>query len=77
MRQGRRVGHRSVENGTTVYNQPGGEEICFTQPGDTGKVVQKKEDEPRWLLLAGITGDCGGKNGWVWRGDENQDVTLK
>ncbi len=66
----------TMVNATTVYNQPGGNDVCYTQPGDTGKVLQKQDGEPRWVLLSGITGDCGGKNGWVWRGDENEDVTL-
>jgi hypothetical protein len=66
-------------NSTDVYpnNSGNSEALCTMNPGDTGKFLSAKADEVRWIRLSGISGECGGKSGWVWQGDNREDVSLK
>jgi hypothetical protein len=55
---------------TDVYHSNDGksEHFCTMYVGDQGALVQEKPGEPDWVFLKGISGECGGKEGWVWNG---------
>jgi hypothetical protein len=65
-------------NATDVYpdNSGNSQAICTMNPGDNAKFVAAKPDEPRWINLSGITGECDGKSGWLWKGDNGEDVNV-
>lgn len=44
--------------------------VCEASPGDTADVVAKGPDN--WVQLANISGNCGGKSGFVWNDGELQ-----
>ena len=55
---------------TDVYpaNDGNSRSICTMNASDKGKFLGKKPGEDDWVQLSGISGDCGGKDGWVWNG---------
>jgi hypothetical protein len=66
-------------NGADVYprNDGNSAKFCEMNPGDKGNFLGAKPREPRWLHLSGITGACGGRTGWVWKGDNGEDVSVR
>lgn len=66
-------------NDTDVYPDNTGESdaFCTMNTGDKGTLIEKKADDDRWLHISGISGECGGKTGWVWQGDDKEDVRLQ
>jgi hypothetical protein len=66
--------------GTTVYQNHTDEnppKVCAMRPNDTGTLLETAPDNPLWLHLTAITGGCNGKSGWVWKGDQGEDVSVK
>jgi hypothetical protein len=59
---------------TDVYHHNDGksEKFCTMYVGDKGSFVKSKHDQPDWVFLNGISGDCHGKDGWVWNGGSLQ-----
>jgi hypothetical protein len=55
---------------TDVYHHNDGKsrKFCTMYVGDKGAFVEAKADQPDWVFLKGISGDCKGKDGWVWNG---------
>ena len=68
----------TIVNGTDIYpaNDGKSESFCSMAAKDTAKLLATKAGENRWLRVVGMTGACGGKTGWVWKGDNGEDVVL-
>ena len=60
----------TAKKATDVYPDNSGksQRICAMDPGDKGTFLERKPGEPDWVHLSGISGGCGGREGWVWNG---------
>ena len=71
----------TVVKKVTMYDACQGNDRCYLDPGDTLTVVQNPATgagcgDPNWINLTGTSGQCNGKNGFVYNQDDAGGAVL-
>ena len=51
---------------TTGYDEVAGNDKCYAEVGDKAALLGVSPGNPIWKHLQGTTGDCAGKDFWVY-----------